>query len=56
MSGRELQRIEVLSEVLARPRTEISAAAIQGFEHEVDAPAADRVARWWRWSVDRTDI
>jgi hypothetical protein len=28
MSGRELQRIEVLSEVLARRRTEISAAAI----------------------------
>jgi hypothetical protein len=30
MSGRELQRIEVLSEVLARRRTEISAAAILG--------------------------
>ncbi len=30
MSGRELQRIEVLSEVLARQRTEISAAAILG--------------------------
>jgi hypothetical protein len=28
MSGRELQRIEVLSEVLARRRTEISAAAL----------------------------
>jgi len=30
MSGRELQRMEVLSEVLARRRTEISAAAILG--------------------------
>jgi hypothetical protein len=30
MSGRELQRIEVLSEVLARRRTEISAATILG--------------------------
>ncbi len=30
MSGRELQRIEVLSEVLARRRTEISAAAMLG--------------------------
>ena len=30
MSGRELQRIEVLSEVLARRRSEISAAAILG--------------------------
>jgi hypothetical protein len=30
MSGQELQRIEVLSEVLARRRTEISAAAIVG--------------------------
>jgi hypothetical protein len=30
MSGREPQRIEVLSEVLARRRTEISAAAILG--------------------------
>jgi hypothetical protein len=30
MSVRELQRIEVLSEVLARRRTEISAAAILG--------------------------
>jgi hypothetical protein len=30
MSGRELQRIEVLSEVLARRRTEISAAALLG--------------------------
>jgi hypothetical protein len=30
MSGRELQRIEVLSEVLARRRTEIAAAAILG--------------------------
>src|ERR1700737_562168 len=30
MSGRELQRIEVLSEVLARRRTEISAAVILG--------------------------
>jgi hypothetical protein len=30
MSGQELQRIEVLSEVLARRRTEISAAAILG--------------------------
>jgi hypothetical protein len=30
MSGRELQRIEVLSEVLARRRTEISAASILG--------------------------
>jgi hypothetical protein len=30
MSGREVQRIEVLSEVLARRRTEISAAAILG--------------------------
>jgi hypothetical protein len=30
MSGHELQRIEVLSEVLARRRTEISAAAILG--------------------------
>src|ERR1700722_18859400 len=30
MSGRELERIEVLSEVLARRRTEISAAAILG--------------------------
>jgi hypothetical protein len=30
MSGNELQRIEVLSEVLARRRTEISAAAILG--------------------------
>jgi transposase len=30
MSGRELQRIEVLSEVLARQRTEISAASILG--------------------------
>jgi hypothetical protein len=30
MSGRELQRIDVLSEVLARQRSEISAAAILG--------------------------
>jgi hypothetical protein len=30
MSGRELQRIEVLTEVLARRRTEISAATILG--------------------------
>jgi hypothetical protein len=30
MSGRELQRIKVLSEVLARRRTEISDAAILG--------------------------
>jgi hypothetical protein len=30
MSGQELQRIEVLSEVLARRRTEISAAAVLG--------------------------
>jgi hypothetical protein len=30
MSGHELQRIEVLSEVLARRRTEISAAAVLG--------------------------
>jgi hypothetical protein len=30
MSGRELQRIEVLSEVLSRRRSEISAAAILG--------------------------
>jgi hypothetical protein len=30
MSGRELQRIEILSEVLARRRSEISAAAILG--------------------------
>src|SRR5260370_8197345 len=30
MNGRELQRMEVLSEVLARRRTEISAAAILG--------------------------
>src|SRR5258707_961418 len=30
MSGRELQRIEVLSEVLARRRSQISAAAILG--------------------------
>ena len=30
MSGRELQRIEVLSEVLAKRRTQISAAAILG--------------------------
>jgi hypothetical protein len=30
MSGRELQRIKVLSEVRARRRTEISAAAILG--------------------------
>jgi len=29
MGGRELQRIEVLSEVLARRRTEISANTIQ---------------------------
>ena len=30
MSGSELQRIEVLSEVLARKRTELSAAAVLG--------------------------
>jgi hypothetical protein len=30
MSGHELRRIEVLSEVLARRRTEVSAAAILG--------------------------
>jgi hypothetical protein len=30
MSGQELQRIEVLSEVLARRRPEISAAAVLG--------------------------
>ena len=30
MSGQELQRIEVLSEVLARRRTAISAAAVLG--------------------------
>ena len=30
MSGSELQRIEVLSEVLARKRTEVSAAAVLG--------------------------
>jgi hypothetical protein len=30
MSGHELRRIEVLSEVLAKRRTEISAAAILG--------------------------
>jgi hypothetical protein len=30
MSGRELQRIEVLSEVVAKKRTERSAAAVLG--------------------------
>jgi hypothetical protein len=33
-----------LSEVLARRRTEISAAGDSGVEHEADAPAAERIA------------
>ena len=45
MSGPELHRIEVLSELLAVRCTEISVAGDSGVEHEADAPAADLVSR-----------
>jgi hypothetical protein len=44
MSERELQRIEVISEVLAKRPTDISAAR-SGLSTKADAPAADRVSR-----------
>jgi hypothetical protein len=44
MSGRELQRIEVLFEVLATRRTEISAAAILGLSTRQTRRCGRRVA------------
>jgi hypothetical protein len=48
MSGHELRRIEVLSEVLAKRRTEISAAAILGLSTRQMRAAGRGLSRcWW---------
>src|ERR1700731_3728519 len=52
MSGRELQRIEVFSEVLARRRSEISAAAILGLSTRQTRRLLAALSRWWRRSAD----
>jgi hypothetical protein len=46
MSGRELQRIEVLSEVLAKRRPEISAAAILGLSTRQTRRRRPGSSRW----------
>jgi hypothetical protein len=47
MSERDLQRIEVLTEVLAGRRTTASGGNSAGGKRTADATIADAIPQWW---------